>query len=119
MHMPEMDGCEATQEIRALMGVHSNDDFPSSFVAHAISPSSPFFQPIGSHARPVIIALTASALKEDQARCKEVGMNGFLTKPVRVQDLISVLKPVSSVETPSVSRDLRFTVTSASEACHV
>ncbi len=56
LQMPEMDGLTATRKIR------SND---------AIQP------------QPVIIALTANAMPEDQARCKEAGMDDFIAKPVR------------------------------------
>jgi CheY-like chemotaxis protein len=34
-----------------------------------------------------IIALTATALKEDQDKCKEVGMNDFILKPFDFKDL--------------------------------
>ncbi|NOY70658.1 MAG: response regulator [Deltaproteobacteria bacterium] len=38
-----------------------------------------------------IIALTASALKEDEQKCLEVGMNGFIQKPIRQQALFDLL----------------------------
>ena len=39
-----------------------------------------------------IVAITANAQKEDKDRCFEVGMNDFITKPFRPDDLIRVLK---------------------------
>jgi len=54
MHMPVMDGVEATRRIRQL--------------------------PTGG-AVP-IIAMTANAFTEDKQRCLEAGMNDFVTKPV-------------------------------------
>lgn len=55
--MPEVDGLEATREIRAWESV--------------------------SGRRPVVIvAMTASALPEDRRRCLEAGMNGHIGKPV-------------------------------------
>ena len=56
--MPVMDGLEATRRIRAEVG-----DAPR------------------------IVALTANATAEDAATCRDAGMDGFLPKPVRFQDL--------------------------------
>jgi CheY-like chemotaxis protein len=66
VQMPEMDGLEATATIRrkeAATGKH---------------------QPI--------IALTAHAMKRDQERCIAAGMDGYLTKPIRPQELDAVLE---------------------------
>jgi CheY-like chemotaxis protein len=42
-----------------------------------------------SAAKPMpIIALTAHALKGQEASCREVGMDGFLTKPIRRKPLL-------------------------------
>jgi PAS domain S-box-containing protein len=65
VHMPEMDGIEAAERIRAEM--------PSA-------------------QRPQLIALTASAFKEDRDRCHEAGMDGFLSKPLKIADLEMVLE---------------------------
>ncbi|MFZ2266713.1 MAG: ATP-binding protein [Azonexus sp.] len=63
MMMPEMDGIEATQCIRCLPGC----------------------------AELPIIALTANAFVEDQARCLAAGMNDFVAKPVDPQMLYRTL----------------------------
>ena len=59
--MPVMDGYAAAKEIRSLPGLVS---------------------------RMPIIALTASAFKEDRERAKEAGMNDFISKPFRGRELI-------------------------------
>ncbi|MGZ5279114.1 MAG: response regulator [Pseudobdellovibrionaceae bacterium] len=38
-----------------------------------------------------ILALTAHALKDEQERCLKMGFNGFLTKPIRQNDLLTEL----------------------------
>ena len=74
MHMPVMDGIEATKEIRS----------------HELV--------LGTHIP--IIALTAAAMKEDSIACENAGMDGYLTKPIhqrQLQDAISVHAPEVSV----------------------
>ncbi len=67
-HMPVMDGFTATARIRA---------------GEAEAPGRP---------RTPIVALTASALSEDEARCRAAGMDDFVTKPVRKQALLEALE---------------------------
>ncbi|MCK5681296.1 response regulator, partial [bacterium] len=66
IQMPEMDGYETTRQIRNQSTT-------------TINPTV------------IIIAMTAHALKSDRDRCLIVGMNDFLTKPVRLEDLNEVL----------------------------
>jgi len=66
VQMPEMDGLEATSTIRIR------------------EKSTGKHQPI--------IALTAHALKGDQERCLEAGMDGYLSKPIRSQELDVILE---------------------------
>ncbi len=63
--MPEMDGLEATRQIRR---------------------NRPEEQ------RPSLIALTADATPEDQEMCRAVDMDDFIVKPPRTSDLIRVLR---------------------------
>jgi CheY-like chemotaxis protein len=66
IHMPEMDGYEATRRIR------------SSSVAKAKTIP--------------IIAMTANVFKEDVERCLAAGMNDHLGKPVDLEKLMAQLK---------------------------
>ncbi|WP_298816138.1 PAS domain-containing protein [Chloroflexus sp.] len=77
IQMPEMDGEEATRRIRAL----------------------------GDQIRqPRIIALTAYAMAGMRERCLNAGMDDFLNKPVRLQDLREALqKPVRSPAAPPLA----------------
>jgi len=60
--MPEMDGYEATRRIRAGEVENMDKDIP-------------------------IIALTAYAMAEDRLKCLQAGMNDYITKPIRPDDL--------------------------------
>jgi CheY-like chemotaxis protein len=65
INMPGMDGFEATRIIRGWSPPYC--DIP-------------------------IIALTADAMKEDKERCLQAGMNGFISKPFRLEEIGEVLK---------------------------
>jgi CheY-like chemotaxis protein/two-component sensor histidine kinase len=62
--MPEMDGIEAMQEIRKQSELR---DLP-------------------------IIALTAKAMPDDQQRCLAAGANDYITKPIDVDKLVSLIR---------------------------
>jgi hypothetical protein len=66
VQMPVMDGIEATQGIRR-------------------------WEQAGGHHRLPIVALTAGAFEDDHRRCLEAGMDAFLTKPVKLDELVGVL----------------------------
>jgi len=59
LQMPVMDGLEATRLIRAQTALSADD-------------------------APVILALTANVLNQEQAACLEAGMDDYLTKPINI-----------------------------------
>ena len=65
VEMPEFDGLQATQRIRALF-------------------------PAGDH--PWIIALTANAMQEDRDKAVAAGMNDYLSKPFRIEQLAAAIE---------------------------
>ena len=65
VQMPLMDGGEATRQIRAL--------------------------PDPALAKIPILAMTANAFEEDRKSVLECGMNGFLSKPINIEELIAAL----------------------------
>ena len=74
VHMPELDGISATIRIRA-----GGDNTP-------------------------ILALTASAMGGDAERCLEAGMNGYVAKPFRAEDLCQAVEQAigrCSLESPA------------------
>ncbi|MFB3765690.1 MAG: response regulator [Methanotrichaceae archaeon] len=52
---------------------------------------------IRKHNRPKIIAITSYAIQGDREKCLEAGMDGYIAKPVRMDELTEVLKRVSAV----------------------
>jgi CheY-like chemotaxis protein len=66
LHMPGMDGLDATRRIRTLEAEDANSHTP-------------------------IIALTANVSAQDREACLTVGMDGFLVKPLDRDRLIATL----------------------------
>jgi CheY-like chemotaxis protein len=64
VRMPEMDGITATREMRRLWPENG----------------------------PRVVAITAYALEGDREKCLEAGMDGYIAKPVMVNELVEVLK---------------------------
>ena len=73
VQMPEMDGLEATREIVGRFG----DD------------------------RPRIVAMTANAMQGDREACLASGMDDYLTKPIRVEQLMQALQSSPARQDPA------------------
>ncbi len=76
-HMPKMDGYETTQKIRELEAA--------------------------SDRHTPIIALTAYASKENQERCLQAGMDDYLSKPIRVDQLVTALNKWMKFQSPDLN----------------
>jgi two-component system, sensor histidine kinase and response regulator len=68
--MPEMNGLEATQEIRKRQNAGTFENYQS---------------------RIIIIAMTAQAMQGDREKCIESGMDDYLAKPIRPGDVRNML----------------------------
>jgi CheY-like chemotaxis protein len=73
VQMPEMDGLEATRQIRSL--------------ERAVGGRVP------------ILALTANAMKGDENICLEAGMDGYIAKPFEAEKLLAAVKKAAAERT--------------------
>lgn len=76
VQMPEMDGLEATELIRKYQKV-----------------------------QPVIIAMTANAMKEDKDKCLAAGMDDFLSKPVKLENITDTLSKWANISKANKTGD--------------
>jgi CheY-like chemotaxis protein len=72
VQMPEMDGLEATAAIRT--------------------------RERGTSVHLPILAMTAHAMKGDEEECLAAGMDGYITKPIRSEDLFAAVDRYLQVE---------------------
>ena len=67
VRMPDMDGLEATRKIRKQLSI-----------------------------QPVIIAMTANAIQGDKEECLDAGMDDYISKPIKVEDVTKMLSKWST-----------------------
>jgi signal transduction histidine kinase/ligand-binding sensor domain-containing protein/CheY-like chemotaxis protein len=68
VQMPVLDGLEATKQIRALPGD-----------------------------QPIIVAMTANAMQGDSDICIAAGMDDYISKPIKIEELVMLLRKVSKM----------------------
>ncbi len=78
IQMPEMDGVEATHQLRSMLE---------------------------SQYQPRIVAMTAHAMQGDREWLLQEGMDDYITKPVRIEELARVLKQTKTQESTPPSND--------------
>ncbi len=83
MQMPEMDGLEASRQIQKLYGNSEKSQLM----------------------RPRIIAVTANAMESDRNECMNAGMDDYISKPIRIEQLINVLSKCQPLIDPTLSLD--------------
>jgi CheY-like chemotaxis protein/HPt (histidine-containing phosphotransfer) domain-containing protein len=69
VQMPELDGLDATRRIRERWK---------------------------AEARPYVVAMTANAMPEDREACRAAGMDDYVAKPIRAEELVAALSRVQA-----------------------
>jgi two-component system, sensor histidine kinase and response regulator len=80
VQMPEMDGMRATALIREREETTCNHVF--------------------------ILAMTAHVMAGDRERCLRAGMDGYLSKPIRIQELVEALEALDGESSRSTMASL-------------
>jgi CheY-like chemotaxis protein/anti-sigma regulatory factor (Ser/Thr protein kinase) len=78
VQMPEMDGLDATRTIRKLTGI----------------------------SQPRVVAMTANAMQGDREMCIAAGMDDYVSKPIRVPDLLEALSKTKGLGPAGSGKDV-------------
>ncbi len=81
LQMPVMDGLEATRKIRQYEQEQNSGDVPPRRVA--------------------IVAMTAYDDEKEKTACQEVGMDGFIAKPINIKTIGQTLQQIIESARPS------------------
>lgn len=81
VQMPDLDGLEATRRWREYETEQRRPRLP-------------------------IIGLTAFAMKSDRDRCMEAGMSGYLSKPVRREELLALIRQLTADEASRIPSEV-------------
>ena len=89
VHMPEMDGLEATEMIRNLEEKFKND------------------HDTNNRERVPIIAMTACAMEGDKERCLATGMDDYISKPINLEKLKECInRNISNKQTVDIPKSV-------------
>ena len=66
-------------------------DMPDAGDGRARGDPRPSLARTPAEIRPWIVAMTANAMDGDRERCLEAGMNGYISKPIRVDELVAAV----------------------------
>ncbi|WP_447977043.1 response regulator [Candidatus Nitrospira bockiana] len=85
--MPEMDGYQATRHIREFEAQQVDRQGPGRVPPGESLPRQDSTSAASGARRLPVIAMTANALQGDRERCLEAGMDDYISKPVRSEEL--------------------------------
>ena len=92
VQMPEMDGMEATSEIRKIEDRRRNTEDRKQAKQTPTANQSTINNQQSTIQSIPIIALTAHAMKGDREKCIAAGMDDYVSKPIKTDELFAVIE---------------------------